>query len=161
MSGKNFGGKAVGVVLLVGALVAGAALYYLQVYAFYDEIKQDASVIQLTSIMSGEPEEIIADGFEGIDSKSSPIRYRGCFTTPMSQSLLSETYVSYDAAVPLIGPGWFSCFDAKTIGADLESGVALPFLSQADVSNGVDRVVAVYPDGRAYIWHQLNDKFAE
>ena len=79
----------------------------------------------------------------------------------MSQSLLSETYVSYDAAVPLIGPSWFSCFDAKIIGADLEAGIALPFLSQADIANGVDRVVAVYPDGRAYIWHQLNDKFAE
>lgn len=155
------GGKLVGVGLLVVALVAGAALYYLQVYAFYDEIKQDSAVIELTSIVSGEPEEIIADGFEGIDSTSSPIRFRGCFTTPMSQSLLSETYVSYDKAVPLIGPGWFSCFDAKTIGADLEEGVALPFLSQADVSDGVDRVVAVYPDGRAFIWHQLNDKFAE
>ncbi|WP_456389494.1 DUF6446 family protein [Profundibacter sp.] len=143
------------------ALIAGAALYYLQVYAFYDEIKQDSTVIELTSIVSGVPEEIIADGFEGIDSGSSPIRFRGCFTTPMSQSLLSETYVSYDAAVPLIGPSWFSCFDAKLIGADLENGDALPFLSQADISNGVDRVVAVYPDGRAYIWHQLNDKFAE
>ncbi len=161
MSGNKLGGKLVGVGMLVFALIAGATLYYLQVYAFYDEIKQDTAVIQLTSIVSGQPEEIIADGFEGIDSDSSPIRFRGCFTTPMSQSLLTETYVSYDAAVPLIGPNWFSCFDAKLIGADLESGDALPFLSQADISNGVDRVVAVYPDGRAYIWHQLNDKFAE
>ncbi len=161
MSDKKLGGKLVGVGLLVVALIAGAALYYIQVYAFYDEIELDTEVIQLTSIVSGEPEEIIADGFEGIDSESSPIRFRGCFTTPMSQSLLTETYVSYDKAVPLIGPGWFSCFDAKIIGADLEAGVALPFLSQADVSNGVDRVVAVYPDGRAFIWHQLNDKFAE
>ena len=143
------------------SLLAGAVLYYLQVYAFYDKIEQDTAVIQLTSIVSGEPEEIIADGFEGIDSDSSPIRFRGCFTTPMSQSLLSETYVSYDAAEPLIGPGWFSCYDAKVIGADLEAGVALPFLSQADITNGIDRVVAIYPDGRAYIWHQLNEKFAE
>ena len=121
----------------------------------------DLTTIQLTSIVSGEPEEIIADGFEGIDSESSPIRFRGCFTTPMSQSLLTETYVSYDAAVPLIGPRWFSCYDAKVIGAALEAGIALPFLSQADITNGIDRVVAIYPDGRAYIWHQLNEKFAE
>ena len=154
-------GKIVGVGIVVFALIAGAALYYLQVYAFYDEIAPDTEVVQLTSLVSGQPEEIIADGFEGINSTSSPIRFRGCFTTPMSQSLLSETYVSYDAAVPLIGPSWFSCFDAKIIGADLEAGIALPFLSQADIANGVDRVVAVYPDGRAYIWHQLNDKFAE
>lgn len=161
MSGSNIGGKLVGIGILVVAVLAGAALYYLQVYAFYDEIEPDTTVIELTSIVSGEPEEIIADDFEGIDSDSSPIRFRGCFTTPMSHSLLTETYVSYDAPVPLIGPGWFSCFDAKIIGADLEAGIALPFLSQADVSNGVDRVVAIYPDGRAYIWHQLNDKFTE
>ena len=155
------GGKLVGVGILLAALFAGVSLYYIQVYAFYDEIEQNTATIELTSIVSGEPEEIIADGFEGITSESSPIRFRGCFTTPMSQSLLTETYVSYDDAVPLIGPGWFSCFDAKSIGADLEAGVALPFLSKADISNGVDRVVAVYPDGRAFIWHQLNDKFAE
>lgn len=155
------GGKLVGVGLLVVALVAGVTLYYMQNFAFYDEIEQNTEVVALTSIVSGEPEEIIADGFEGIDSASSPIRFRGCFTTPMSQALLSETYVSYDKAVPLNGPTWFSCYDAKTIGADLEAGVALPFLSKADISNGVDRVVAVYPDGRAFIWHQLNDKFAE
>lgn len=160
-AGNNLGGKLVGVGILLTAIIAGAALYYLQVYAYYDEVEVDTTVVELTSIVSGEPEEIIADGFEGIDSTSSPIRFRGCFTTPMSHSLLTETYVSYEAPVPLIGPSWFSCFDAKTIGADLEAGVALPFLSQADVSNGVDRVVAVYPDGRAYIWHQLNDKFAE
>jgi hypothetical protein len=161
MNGKKLGGKLVGVGILLFALIAGATLYYLQVYAYYDEVETGETTIQLTSIVSGEPEEIIADGFEGIDSESSPIRFRGCFTTPMSHSLLTETYVSYDKAVPLIGPKWFSCFDAKVIGADLEEGVALPFLSQADITNGVDRVVAIYPDGRAYVWHQLNDKFAE
>jgi len=155
------GGKLVGVGILLFALIAGATLYYLQVYAFYDEVATGETTIQLTSIVSGEPEEIIADNFEGIDSDSSPIRFRGCFTTSMSQSLLSETYVAYDNAVPLIGPSWFSCFDAKVIGTDLEAGVALPFLAQADISNGVDRVVVVYPDGRAYVWHQLNDKFTE
>ncbi len=155
------GGKLIGVGLLVVALIAGVMLYYMQNFAFYDEIEQNTEVVELTSIVSGEPEEIIADGFEGIDSESSPIRFRGCFTTPMSQALLSETYVSYDKAVPLNGPTWFACYDAKVIGADIEAGVALPFLAKADVSNGVDRVVAVYPDGRAFIWHQLNEKFAE
>ena len=143
------------------ALTAGAVLYYLQVYAFYDEVAAKDVTIELTSVVTNEPEEIIADDFEGIDSQSSPIRFRGCFTTPMSQSLLTETYVSYDKATPLIGPGWFTCYNAKAIGADLEAGVALPFLGQKNITDGIDRVIAVYPDGRAYVWHQLNEKFAE
>ena len=31
------------------------------------------------------------------------------------------------------------------------------FLSVADITRGVDRVVAVFPDGQAFAWHQLND----
>ena len=40
----------------------------------------------------------------------------------------------------------------------MERGEALAFLSQHDIASGVDRVVAVYPDGRAFAWHQLNDE---
>ncbi len=154
-------GRIVGLGIMFIALTAGAVLYYLQVYAFYDEVAAKDVTVELTSVVTNEPEEIIADDFEGIDSQSSPIRFRGCFTTPMSQSMLTETYVAYEHAEPLIGPGWFSCYDAKTIGADLEAGIALPFLGQKNISDGVDRVVAIYPDGRAYIWHQLNEKYAE
>ena len=154
-------GKYVGLGIMFIALTAGAVLYFLQVYAFYDEVAAKDVTIELTSVVTNEPEGIIADDFEGIDSQSSPIRFRGCFTTPMSQSMLTETYAAYENAEPLIGPGWFSCYDAKTIGADLEAGIALPFLGQKNISDGVDRVVAIYPDGRAYIWHQLNEKYAE
>jgi len=154
-------GRIVGLGIMFIALTAGAVLYFLQVYAFYDEVAAKNVTIELTSVVTNKPEGIIADDFEGIDSQSSPIRFRGCFTTPMSQSLLTETYVSYDKATPLIGPGWFTCYNAKAIGADLEAGVALPFLGQKNITDGIDRVIAVYPDGRAYVWHQLNEKFAE
>jgi hypothetical protein len=74
----------------------------------------------------------------------------------MSQAMLTETYVAYPKAEPLNAPSWFSCFDAAAIGAALEKGEALAFLSQSDILPQVDRVVAVFPDGRAYAWHQLN-----
>ena len=70
--------------------------------------------------------------------------------------MLTETYVTHDAAVPLTGPKWFDCYDAETIGADLEAGTAIAFLSEFNITYGIDRVIAVYDDGRAYIWHQLN-----
>ena len=71
--------------------------------------------------------------------------------------MLTETYALYDAPTPLIAPGWFDCFDAMQIGAELEAGAAMAFLSEPDIHPGVDRVVAVFPDGRAFAWHQLNE----
>lgn len=162
-TGKIFAGA-----IMVSAVVAGAALYYLQVYAYYDDVvlssdpaMQGNTEIRLTSLASGEPETILVSEFQGIDATSSPLRFRACFTTTMSQAMLSETYEPYDGAVPLTGPGWFGCYDAVQVGQALEQGQALAFLGEKDFSDGVDRVVAFFPDGRAVVWHQLNDKYKE
>jgi hypothetical protein len=151
-------GKIIAGVLVLTALAAGAALYYVQVYAFYRpvEVSAPAAVIRLTPL-AGPSEPILVDNFQGIDAESSPLRFRGCFTTPTSLATLTETYAEYEAPTPLNAPGWFSCFDAARIGADLEAGAALAFMSEPDIHPGVDRVVAVYPDGRAFAWHQLNE----
>ena len=152
-------GKIVGGALVLSGLVAGAAVWYLQVYGFYEPLPASAPAaeIRLTAIETGLPEPILAEGFSGIDADSSPLRFRGCFTTPLSLAMLSETFTIYEGATPLHGPGWFDCFDAVRIGHDLETGAAIAFLAERDIRPGVDRVVAVYPDGRAYAWHQLND----
>ena len=139
------------------ALLAGGAMYYLQVYAFYEEVSAQGEDIRIVSLMSGEPEPILFENFQAIDGSSSPIRYRACFTTEMSHALLSETYVAFENAEPRNAPGWFDCFDAEAIGAELEAGTALTFLSQKNFAYGVDRVVAITEDGRGYIWHELND----
>lgn len=139
------------------ALLAGGAMYYLQVYAFYEEVSAQGEDIRLVSLMSGEPEPILFENFQAIDGSSSPIRYRACFTTEMSHALLSETYVAFENAEPRNAPGWFDCFDAEAIGAELEAGTALTFLSQKNFAYGVDRVVAITEDGRGYVWHELND----
>lgn len=143
--------------LAVTALIAGIALYYLQVYAYYVEVAApDAGGVEMTSLATGLPEEIVFDSFSAIDSDSSPIRFRACFQTPLSQAMLSETYASYPAAEPLNAPGWFDCFDAAAIGAALESGEALAFMGVENIRYGIDRVVAVLPDGRGFVWHQIN-----
>jgi hypothetical protein len=103
---------------VLSAIIAGGAMYYLQVYAFYEEISASGeNDVQLVSLVSGEPEPILFDQFEAIDAYTSPIRYRACFTTVMSHSLLSETYVAFENAEPRNAPGWFECFDAEAIGA--------------------------------------------
>ena len=149
-------GKVLGIMLILSGVVAGAAMYYLQVYAFYEEITASDDDVVLTSLFSGEPEPILFDKFAGIDSDSSPIRYRACFETPTSLALMTETYVIVDEAEPLVAPGWFDCFDAEAIGADLEDGTAIAFMGTENVQYGIDRIVAVYPDGRAYAWNQIN-----
>ena len=80
-------GKLLGIIIMVSALFAGAALYYLQVYGFYTEVSETGQQddVQLVLLMTGEPEPIVYDNFQAIDADSSPIRYRACFTTPATQ----------------------------------------------------------------------------
>ena len=150
-------GKIAAGAIVISAAVAGVAIWYLQIHAFYEPVSfAPGQEMTLTTIESGQPEPILAEGITGIDANSSPLRFRACFTTPMTQAMLSETYVAYDGAVPLVAPGWLDCFDAVEIGTALERGEALALLSQSNVATDIDRVVAVFPDGRAFAWHQLN-----
>ena len=140
---------------MLSGLIAGTALYYLQVYGFYQEVENGD--VQLVSVVSNMPEQIPFDGLTAIDADSSPIRYRACFTTDFSLPLLSETYVLADKATPRNAPKWFDCFDAATIGAALEEGTALAFIGQKNIAYGVDRIVAITDDGRGFVWHELNE----
>jgi len=117
--------------------------------------------MRMVSVVSGEPEEIITEEFQGIDASSSPLRFRGCFMTLLNHSIATETYELDDGAEPLTAPGWFDCYDATTLGADLETGEALAFMSEPEIANGIDRIIAIYDDGRAFAWHQLNEKYKD
>lgn len=155
-------GKIAAGAIVATGLIAGGAMYYLQVYAFYERLGPEAGKdVTLVAAATEMPEAMEAAGFTGIDGTSSPLRYRGCFTTPTPLATLGETFLPYEGAEPLNAPGWFECFDAKRIGADLESGAAQAFLSQREIADGVDRVIAVYEDGRAFAWHQLNEKYRD
>jgi len=150
-------GKIVGGVILVAAAIAGLALYYLQVYGYYHEVDAPDEGVLLVSVNSNTSEPILTDNFRAIDADSSPIRYRACFETSLSLAMLTETYVVNDEITPRNAPGWFHCFDAKAIAAEIEEGTALTFLGQKNINYGVDRIVAITSDGRGYVWHELND----
>ncbi len=155
-------GKFLVLLILGSALLMGGGMYYMQVYGYYEPVVlggsqgENTTDIQLTSLVGNAPETIIVENFQGIDANSSPVRFRACFTTTQSIAMLTETYEVYKTPVPLTGPKWFDCYDAITLGADLEAGGAIAFLSEANISFGIDRVIAVYPDGRAYAWQQIN-----
>ena len=151
-------GKVLTGAIVISALVVGFGVYYAQVYAYYRELPPED--VRLTTL-DGTVEPILAEGFQGIDSDSSPIRFRACFRTRQSEALMTETYRVYEAPTPLIAPSWFSCFDAKAIGAALEDGTATAYMGQGNVRYGIDRVVAVTRDGHGYAWNQINRCGAE
>jgi hypothetical protein len=150
-------GKIVAGGIVAIAVLAGAALYYLQVYHYYERVEVAPDEIALT-LLEGGTETIPMDQAAAIDAYSSPIRYRACFVTPLSGDSLAGRVVAYPQAEPLNAPGWFDCFDADEIGEALERGTARAFLGTKNFSHGVDRVVAILDDGRGYVWHQVNEE---
>ena len=157
----NVGKLAVAVILLT-AVVGGIGLWYTAERAFYEPVAfTPGEEIRLVPLMGDQPEPIVVADVQGIDAASSPIKFRACFTTPLSLAMLTETYRPYEGAVPLVAPSNFPCFDAEAIGRALETGEALAFLSEPNIQPGVDRVVAVFGDGRAYAWHQTNSSLKD
>ncbi|MGI3163179.1 DUF6446 family protein [Pseudooceanicola sp. 200-1SW] len=150
-------GRILIVALLITAVVAGGALYYLQVYAFYEEVAATGPEdVQLTTPEGG----LIAlphTEFRAIDADSSPIRYRACFLDASAAPLAPGAAVPYPAAEPLQGPRWFDCFDAGRIATLLDEGRATAYLSIKNVHYGVDRIVALDQEGHGWVWHQLNN----
>ena len=150
-------GKVLAIGIALTALVAGVSMYYLHTSAFYEELEaQGDADVMMTARASDLPEAVAHAGFQGIDSDSSPIRYRACFTTDLSAETLRATYKPAENAVPLLAPKWFDCFDAKEVGAALEDGTAMAFMGTENVRYGIDRIVAILDDGRGFVWQQIN-----
>ena len=134
--------------LIAVAVVFGAALWYFQTYAFYETVTRDSIEVAGKTVP-------VTD-YLGIDASSSPLKRRGCFLTsgPMPGPVTVD-------AIPLTAPDWFDCFDARSLTRDIASGAAVVHVAAVDEFDGVDRLIAVYPDGRAYEWRQLNAKFRD
>ena len=150
-------GKFLAIVLVTCGIVAGGAMYYLQVYAYYSTVVPNgASDVVLTPLDGSDVQAINYSDFTAIDSNSSPIRYRACFTAQNTADELKVLYVPVTDAEPLVAPGWFDCFDAEEIGAAIEAQSATSFLSIENVSYGIDRIVSILDDGRGYAWNRIN-----
>ena len=149
-------GKILSLAILVCALIAGAGMYYLQVYAYYYEVPEDQAEVVLTTT-SGAAEVLDVLDFQGIDAESSPIRYRACFSTTLEFDTLLERFEAHTGSDPRNAPGWFDCFDAAAIGGMIEAGDAVVLTGQRNLEFGIDRVVAITRDGRGYVWHDVND----
>lgn len=135
-------------ILAFAAFVAvfAAALVWFQFFAYYE---RQSGVASLT--VDGQTVPIA--GYDGIDASTSPLKLRGCFRIdPAAVAALAPA----PDATPLVAPFWFRCFDAGRLSDDLAAGRATAHRIAHDQPLGFDLMIAVYPDGEARLWRQLN-----
>lgn len=149
-------GKIIAASVAVIAAIAGGALYYLQVFGYYERLEANEVSVSLTRKENQAPEVIATRAVSAINADSSPIRYRACFETELTTKSAAEIYAPHPSALPLVAPFWFGCFDATELGEDLENNRAMAFLGVENITYGIDEIVVIYPDGRGYAWRQIN-----
>jgi hypothetical protein len=142
-------GKRVMIAFLGFVAIFAVGLVYFQLFAFYQ--RTDA------------PAALALDGgaapvrdWTGIDADTSPLKLRACFET--DAAALEGAEPAPDAT-PLTAPFWFRCFDARALTHDLAADRAAAYALSRDQPSGFDTMLAVYPDGRAFLWRQLNERF--
>lgn len=149
------GGKFTAAAIVLAALAAGVGIWYTQTYAYHVPAPAQDQ-ITLTTLQGG-TEGLPVTDFTGIRSESSPLGFRACFKLTEPPRGFTETYDRPADRAPTIAPGWFDCFNARQIGEDLAARGAIALMGTKNIAYGVDRIVALYPDGTGYAWHQLNN----
>ncbi|GLQ34576.1 hypothetical protein GCM10007939_08590 [Amylibacter marinus] len=114
----------------------------------------DIFTLRLTSVIGGTLDDMLIGSDPVTSYSTNGKEFFACFDTPMSFGLLSETYVIADHASPRKTRSPMDCFDHGQIAQDIASGEAMALLGQHDIIPGYDRIIAVYPNGRAVAWHQ-------
>jgi len=139
-------GKAIVISLLICAAVAGVGLWYSIEKAYYERITGVTEVVAYG-------DKFPVSNYDGIDADTSPLKMRACFTVDWDYFPTDEFK---DVATPLNAPSFFSCFDAGQLTDDLQAGAATAILANENVPYGFDTYIVQYPDGRAYMWRQIN-----
>ena len=142
------------ILLLSFTLLFGATLWYFQNYAYYE--RNDVNDMTITLMGTGSKINVELDEIKSINSSTSPLKFRSCLRINNQALETIENYLPYSEGIPLRAPNWFKCFNVKNITNDLQSGKAMAYLSEANIEYGIDRVLAIYPNGEAYAWHQIN-----
>ncbi|MEM6441399.1 MAG: DUF6446 family protein [Pseudomonadota bacterium] len=139
-------------IALFGAFVAvfAAALWWFQTRAYYETLSGDGHVIV-------QGQQLPVQAFEGIDAPTSPLKLRACFR--LADGAAPDALAIFPAAqdaTPLVAPAWFDCFDAAALSSALEAGPVRAVLAEGNAPYGFDRIVALSPEGRGWMWRQLN-----
>jgi len=146
-------GKIIAIAIIAITAAFAGALWYAQTRAYFTTLDQADLVVTLPA---GDAVALAHTAFQGIDAASSPLRFRGCFMLGAEGLALVARAAPHPDPTPLVAPDWFGCFDARAIDEALTNAEAVAIMSVHEIARGVDRVMAIFPDGRGYAWHQLN-----
>jgi hypothetical protein len=130
-------------------------MYYLQVYRFYDElVPEEAGPVVLTR-----PDGTIEPSPSRTSARSTatpPHPLPVCFTAEDPPDMLAGRFDGSRAPRP--SPLRAGSTASTPASSALPSKPARPAPScpSGTSSYGIDRVVAVLPDGRGFAWHQIN-----
>ncbi len=142
-------GAWVGIGLLALAAIGGIAAYALQSFVYYEEVSG------LETVEIGGRAFAVSD-YQGLDNPTLPLRLRGCFQIADPEGALNAAPPA-EKPEPFDAPGWFECWEPERLDADLIAGRAQAVLAETagEGEFATERVVAIYPDGRAYQWRRL------
>lgn len=126
-------------------------LVYTQFYAYYERDRESGSLAFGDATLS-------VEGLDLIDASTSPLKLRACFR--VDPALLEDLPLAVDPT-PLTPPPWFSCFKAGQIETDVALGLATAYLAAQGEPDGTDTIIVSYPDGRAFLWRQLDSRFKD
>lgn len=148
-------GKAAVLAILGAAAAAGAGLYYLEQFHWYEVTEIGDGTVALAT-PEGDVTEIAVTGLRVAEGASSPLKYRACFRAEETPETLEGRAARHPDPVPTTAPRNFPCFQADALASALAREEALAFESAADTPYGIDRVVAIGEGGTGYAWHQIN-----
>lgn len=89
--------------------------------------------------------------FEAVAPEGEPEKMRACFRVDEE----IEAPPELDPR-PTPGPDWFKCFNARFLNEMLAKGEATAYVAERNDPEGYDRIVAVLPGNRVYMWRQPN-----
>ncbi|MGB3406045.1 MAG: DUF6446 family protein [Jannaschia sp.] len=147
-------GKVVVIAVILAAALGGFGIWYTNTRAFYAPVD---GPVTLTLARGDLLTTLAAADVRAIASTSSPLGFRACFTHTLDLAAVPDLADVRPDATPTVAPGWFDCYSAETVSDLLASGGAKAFTAYPNVAFGVDRVVALTPDGRGWAWNELNE----
>ena len=146
-------GRPVIFVFIAFLFIFTLVLFYFQNFAFYERL-------EVKNRLLVERKMVEITNYNGIDASSSGLKLRECFTVS-DEDFDIKGLTIYQKPTPLKAPFWFECFNAESITKDLNTNKAVAFLSKKEEFDGIDKVIALYPDGTGFQWRQLNDKYTD
>jgi hypothetical protein len=148
-------GRIAVVALLALAVLAGAGLFYLEQFHWYDVREEGRGTVTLTTA-DGSREALDVTRLRVAEGDSSPLKYRACFEIDAAPRALADRFAPYPDPEPTVAPVTFPCFEADALASALAAGDTLAFMGQENITYGIDRVVAVGAGGEGFAWHQIN-----